>query len=93
MKLIRFILEKILIVEVMLLLLYFAKTFFNIDINFVNLIVDNGLKYLTPIAIPSLILYFLTYLLDTKIVKIAIGIAIGGLLLYYLIKICNGEFI
>lgn len=93
MKLIRFILEKILIVEVMLLVLYFAKTFFNIDISIVNLIVDNGLKYLTPISVPALILYFLTYLLDTKIIKIAIGIAIGGILLYYLIRICNGEFI
>lgn len=93
MKLIRFILEKILIVEVMLLILYFAKTFFNIDISIVNLIVDNGLKYLTPISIPALILYILTYLLDTKIVKIAIGIALGGIILYYLIRICNGGVI
>lgn len=93
MKLIRFVLKKILIVEVMLLVLYFAKTFFNLDINFVNLIVDNGLKYLTPIAVPSLILYFLTYLLNSKIIKIAIGIALGGIILYYLIRICNGEFI
>lgn len=77
----------------MLLILYFAKEFFNINIDFVNLIVDNGLKYLTPIAVVSLVLYFLTYLLDSKIIKIAIGIAIGGVLLYYLIKICNGEFI
>ena len=93
MKIIRFVLEKILIVEVMLLVLYFAKTFFNVDISIVNLIVDNGLKYLTPISIPALVLYFLTYILDLKIVKIAIGIALGGIILYYLIRICNGEFV
>ena len=93
MKIIRFILEKILIVEVILLVLYFAKTFFNVDISIVNLIVDNGLKYLTPISVPALVLYFLTYILDLKIVKIAIGIALGGIILYYLIRICNGEFV
>ena len=30
---------------------------------------------------------------DLKIVKIAIGIALGGIILYYLIRICNGEFV
>jgi hypothetical protein len=84
MKTIRFLLEKIVIVEVMLLVLYFATVTFNIHIVTFDLIIITILKYLTPIAIICLIPYIIFSIFDNEIIDIAIGIVIGGLILKYL---------
>ena len=70
----------------MLIILYFVKTYFAINIPIINLIIDTSLKYLTPISIISFILYIIVSLLSNKIIETAIGIVLGGLILYYLSK-------
>lgn len=87
MKLIKFILQKIIIVETMLIILYFACSLFGVNINIVNLIINMGLKYLTPIAVISLLLYIILSLLTSKIVETMIGVVLGGIILYYLFAI------
>ena len=84
MKLIKFILQKIIVVETMLIILYFACSLFGVNINIVNLIINMGLKYLTPIAVISLLLYVILSLLASKIVETMIGVVLGGIILYYL---------
>ncbi len=84
MKLIKFLLQKIIIVETMLIILYIAYSIFNIDIYIINLIITGGLKYLTPISIISLILYIIISLLTSKIIETIIGVVIGGIILYYI---------
>ena len=86
MKTLKFILQKIIIVEVMLIILYFACNYFGVSIPIVNTIITYGLKYLTPVALISLIGYIILCLLNFKIVEIALGIVLGGIILYYLFK-------
>lgn len=83
MKMIKFILKKIIIVEVMLIILFFTKNLFGISIPIINLIISTGLKYLTPIAIISCVLYIIISILNFKIVEIAIFLILGALILYY----------
>ena len=84
MKTLKFILQKIVILEVMLIILYFAYNLFNLSIPIVNTILTVGLTYLTPVAIISLIGYIILCLLSFKIVEIALGIVLGGIILYYI---------
>lgn len=84
MKLIKFILQKIVIVETMLIILYIACSIFNIHIEIVDLIINTGLTYLTPIAVVSLVLYIILSLLTSKIIETMIGVVLGGIILYYL---------
>ncbi|MBQ8681733.1 MAG: hypothetical protein IJ509_02355 [Bacilli bacterium] len=84
MKTIRFILQKIIIVETMLIILYFACSLFGVNIEIFNLIINTGLKYLTPISVIALILYIILSLLSSKIVETIIGVVLGGIILYYL---------
>jgi len=84
MKFIKFILQKIIIVEIMLLVLYFAKSYFGVNIDIVNYIVDNGLDILTPIAIFSIIPYIILCILSNSIVEIILGVVIGGVILHYM---------
>ena len=84
MKLLKFILQKIVIVEVMLIILYFSCQFFGINIEIFNLIINTSLQYLTPISIFALIGYVILSLLTSKIIETIIGIVLGGLILYYL---------
>ena len=86
MKTIKFILAKIVIVEVMLLVLYFAISLFNINIEPVLIIITTSLKYLTPIAIPCVIPYIMFSILDNRITDIIIGVVVGGLILYYILR-------
>lgn len=83
MKTIKFILQKIIIVEVMLIILYFATNLFGVSISIVDTILRVGLTYLTPIAIISLIGYVILSILSFKIVEIALGVVLGGIILYY----------
>lgn len=84
MKFIKFILQKIIIVEIMLLVLYFAKSYFGVNIDIVNYIVDNGLDILTPIALFSVIPYIILCILSNSIVEIILGVVIGGVILHYM---------
>ena len=84
MKTIKFLLHKIIIVEVILIILYFACSFFGVHISIVDTILTTGLKYLTPIALIAVIPYIILSLLSTKLVETIIGFALGALILYYL---------
>ena len=55
-KLIKFFSEKIVIVEVMLLLLYFVGTYFGVVIPYLTSFLDRALVFLTPIAVVALII-------------------------------------
>ena len=85
MKTLKFILEKIIIIEVMLIILYIACQTFSIDIEIINLIINTGLIYLTPIAIFSLIGYLILSLLTSKIIGTILSIVVSILIAYYLI--------
>ena len=84
MKTIKFILQKIVIVEVMLIILYFAYNLFELSIPIVDTVFSLGLTYLTPVAVIALIGYIILCLLSFKIVEIALGIILGGVILYYI---------
>ena len=84
MKTLKFIVQKIIIVEVMLIILYFAKDLFNVSISIFDLIIDTGIQYLTPISIIALVIYIICCLLSFKIIEIALGFVLGGINLYYL---------
>lgn len=84
MKTLKFIAQKIVIVEVMLIILFFAKSLFGISIPIVDSIISIGLLYLTPISIIALVLYIILSLLSFKIIEIALGVVLGGIILYYI---------
>ena len=84
MKTIKFLLHKIIIIETMLIILYFATFLFNINISIINTIINTSLLYLTPVSIIALILYIILCILSSKIIETAISIVIGGIILYYL---------
>lgn len=86
MKTIRFILGKIVIVEIMMLIIYFATNLFGVHIGIIDMILGIGLKYLTPVATICLIPYIILSIFDNKIIDTIIGVVIGGLILYYLFK-------
>lgn len=86
MSTLKFILKKIIIVEIMIIILRIAYTTFNLKINIMNTFLTTALKYLTPIAIIALILTILTDILDNKIISTALGIVLGGIILYYLYR-------
>lgn len=86
MKTLLFIIKKIIIIEIMLIILYIAKSYFGIDIDILNLIIDTSLKYLTPIAIVSVIPYIILSILSSKVGEIVLGIVLGGIILYFIFK-------
>lgn len=86
MDFIKFILQKIVIVEIMLIIIYIAKSYFGVNIEIVNFIVDTSLKYLTPIAILSVIPYFILSILSNRVVETILGVVLGGVILYFIFK-------
>lgn len=84
MKWLHFLSHKIIIVETMLIILCLAEQIFQVSIPGFNFIIDTSLHYLTPIAIVAFGIYIVTSLLSNKIIEIALGIVLGGLILYYL---------
>lgn len=84
MKTIKFILQKIIIVETMLIILTLAIQFFSINITSILNILITCLNYLTPISLISLILYIILSLLTSTLIEVALGIVLGGIILYYL---------
>lgn len=85
MKTIKFILGKIVIVEVMLIILYFATFTFNVHISLIDDIISLGLKYLTPVAVLAIIPYIILSLLDNRFVETVVAVVIGILIAYYLL--------
>lgn len=86
MNTVKFVIKKIIVVEVMLFALYFAINYFKINISFISLMINTFLKYLTPIAIFALILYFPASILTNKIIETIVGIVAGGIILYFILK-------
>ena len=84
MSFIRFILAKIVIVEVMLLILLFAMNLFGISIEPITTILTTVVKYLTPIAVICLIPYLILSLFSTKILDVITAIIVGGIIVYYI---------
>ena len=81
MKILAFLAEKIVIVEVMLILLNVAMIYFGIGFPLLTAF----LAILTPIAVVAFVLFIIFSLLDTRIVQTALGVVLGGIILYYLI--------
>lgn len=84
MKTVRFLLQKIVIVEVMLLLLFFAKELFQVSISIVDVIISTGLKILTPIAGISLVLYIILSIFSFRFIEFVFEVIVLGIILYYL---------
>lgn len=84
MSTIRFILNKILLVEVFLIVLFLANNMLGITIPVVSTIVDVLLVQLTPIAVISLVAYIVLCLISFKIAEIVFGIFLGIVILYYI---------
>lgn len=87
MNTIRFILQKIIIVEGMLIILFFAINVLGVSIPLINTIIGTSLTFLTPIAVIALILYVILSLLSSRIIETALGVILGGLILYYIFKL------
>lgn len=86
MKTIKFILKKIIIIEVMLVILFLASNLFGINLPIITPIINTLLYYITPISVISLIIYLILSLLSIKLIEALISIVMGGLIIYYLIN-------
>lgn len=84
MKTIKFILHKIVVIEVMLIILFFAGNLLEVSIPVITPFISACLTYLTPVAIIALIGYIVLSLLSLKVVEIALGVVLGGIILYYI---------
>jgi len=73
-KTIKFLSEKIVIVEIMLIILYLAGNYFNVTIPYLTSFIATALTYVTPVAIIALIIYILTSILDKKFIKLLIAL-------------------
>lgn len=85
-KLIKFFSEKIVIVEVMLLLLHFVGTYFGVVIPYLTSFLDRALVFLTPIAVVALIVFIVFSILDHKLIKMLIVIVLAILIYKYYIN-------
>lgn len=86
MKTLKFILKKIIIIEVMLVILFLASNLFGINLPIITPIINTLLYYITPISVISLIIYLILSLLSIKLIEVLISIVMGGLIIYYLIN-------
>jgi len=85
-KLIKFLAEKIVIVETMLIILFLIGNYFSIEIPYLTNFINTALIYLTPISIVSLIIYIIFSILDHKFVKIILAIILSILIYIYFVK-------
>lgn len=69
----------------MLIILTLAMQFFSINIPSILKLLTTSLNYLTPISLISLILYIILSLLTSTLIEVALGIVLGGIILYYLL--------
>ena len=82
MKLLQFLAEKVVIVEVMLIILNVSMLYFGLSLP----LLTTFLVVLTPIAVIAFILYIILALLNSRLVQTALGVVLGGIILYYLFK-------
>ena len=82
MKLLQFLAEKVVIVEVMLIILNVSMLYFGLSLP----LLTTFLVFLTPIAVIAFILYIILALLNSRLVQTALGVVLGGIILYYLFK-------
>jgi hypothetical protein len=82
MKLLQFLAEKVVIVEVMLIILNVSMLYFGLSLP----LLTTFLVFLTPIAVIALILYIILALLNSRLVQTALGVVLGGIILYYLFR-------
>lgn len=83
---IKFLLNKIIVVEVMLIILYCITMVFGIHIGILDWFLNFFLKYLTPVAIFCFIPYIILSLFDSSFFETVFGIVLGGLILFYLLN-------
>ena len=86
MKTIKFILKKIIIIEVILVILFLASNLFGVNIPIINPLINTILYYFTPISVISLVIYLILSLLSIKLIEILISIVLGSIIIYYLIN-------
>ena len=82
MKLLQFLAEKVVVVEVMLIILNVSMLYFGLSLP----LLTTFLVFLTPIAVIALILYVVFALLNSRLVQTALGVVLGGIILYYLFR-------
>ena len=82
MKLLQFLAEKVVVVEVMLIILNVSMLYFGLSLP----LLTTFLVFLTPIAVIALILYIILALLNSRLIQTALGVVLGGIILYYLFK-------
>jgi hypothetical protein len=72
-KIVKFLAEKIVIIEVMLMILYLAGNYFSVTIPYITDFISMALTYLTPISIVALVIYIIFSLLDHEFIKILLA--------------------
>ena len=82
MKILALLAEKVVVIEVMLIILNMAMIYFGFEFSFLS----TCLMFLTPVAVIAFILYIILSILNTKIFQTALGVVLGGIILYYLYK-------
>ena len=85
-KLIKFISEKIVIVEIMLIVLFLAGNYFGVTIPYITDFISTALNVLTPIALIALVVYVIFSILDHEFVKIILAIVLIVLAYLYFKK-------
>lgn len=83
MKRIRFLFQKILIVESMLIILFLICNWTGISMFGVDLIISNILKVLTPISVIVLMLYIIFSFFNFRLIEMLIGILFCLIIGYY----------
>ena len=83
---IKFMAEKIVIVEVMLLILSFCQNFFKVDIPYLSSFISSAITFLLPISLVALIVFIIFNILERKFVKLLICIILIILIYLHYIK-------
>ena len=75
-KTIKFLSEKIVIVEIMLIILVLAGNYFSVTIPYLTDFLNTAFTYWTPISLVAAVIYIIASLLDHEFIKILLAIAL-----------------
>ena len=75
-KAIKFLSEKIVIIEIMLIILNLIGNLFKVSIPYITDFISIALTYLTPISIIALIIYIVFSILDHKFTKLLLALVL-----------------
>lgn len=75
-KTIKFLSEKIVIVEIMLIILVLAGNYFSVTIPYLTDFLNQALTFLTPISLIAAVIYIIASLLDHEFIKILLAVAL-----------------